>query len=64
LAGMLRRWRKARQNASSWPSRGKLRRFMQFYDAAGSWSRVARIIIARVQPRPDPSYHTRRGGNG
>jgi hypothetical protein len=33
------------------PSRGKLRRFMQFYDAAGSWSRVERII-ARVEAGP------------
>jgi hypothetical protein len=30
------------------PARGKLRRFMQFYDAAESWSRVERII-ARVE---------------
>jgi Transposase DDE domain group 1 len=30
------------------PGRGKLRRFMQFYDAAESWSRVERII-ARVE---------------
>jgi hypothetical protein len=30
------------------PTRGKLRRFMQFYDAAESWSRVERII-ARVE---------------
>jgi hypothetical protein len=29
------------------PNRGKVRRFMQFYDAAESWSRVERII-ARV----------------
>src|ERR1700756_2942869 len=33
------------------PSRGKRRRFMQFYDAAGSWSRVERII-ARVEAGP------------
>jgi Transposase DDE domain group 1 len=33
------------------PSRGKLRRFMQFYDAAESWSRVERII-ARVEAGP------------
>jgi hypothetical protein len=33
------------------PSRGKLRRFTQFYDAAGSWSRVERII-ARVEVGP------------
>jgi len=30
------------------PNRGKMRRFMQFYDAAESWSRVERII-ARVE---------------
>jgi DDE family transposase len=30
------------------PTRGKVRRFMQFYDAAQSWSRVERII-ARVE---------------
>jgi hypothetical protein len=30
------------------PTRGKVRRFVQFYDAAGSWSRVERII-ARVE---------------
>ena len=30
------------------PARGKVRRFAQFYDAAGSWSRVERII-ARVE---------------
>jgi len=34
------------------PSRGKLRRFMQFYDAAKSWSRVERII-ARVEAGPE-----------
>jgi hypothetical protein len=33
------------------PHHGKLRRFMQFYDAAGSWSRVERII-ARVEAGP------------
>jgi hypothetical protein len=33
------------------PARGKPRRFMQFYDAAGSWSRVERII-ARVEAGP------------
>ncbi|MGA6966398.1 MAG: IS1380 family transposase [Xanthobacteraceae bacterium] len=33
------------------PARGKLRRFRQFYDAAGSWSRVERII-ARVEAGP------------
>jgi hypothetical protein len=33
------------------PARGKLRRFMQFYDAAGSWSRVERII-ARLEAGP------------
>ena len=36
------------------PTRGKLRRFMQFYDAAESWSRVERII-ARVEAGPDGS---------
>src|SRR5256714_9744435 len=34
------------------PNRGKMRRFMQFYDAAESWSRVERII-ARVEAGPD-----------
>ena len=34
------------------PTRGKLRRFTQFYDAAGSWSRVERII-ARVEAGPE-----------
>jgi hypothetical protein len=34
------------------PSRGKVRRFMQFYDAAESWSRVERII-ARVEAGPE-----------
>ena len=34
------------------PSRGKLRRFIQFYDAAASWSRVERII-ARVEAGPE-----------
>ena len=34
------------------PTRGKRRRFTQFYDAAGSWSRVERII-ARVEARPE-----------
>jgi hypothetical protein len=34
------------------PNRGKVRRFMQFYDAAESWSRVERII-ARVEAGPD-----------
>jgi hypothetical protein len=33
------------------PSRGKVRRFMQFYDAAQSWRRVERII-ARVEAGP------------
>jgi len=33
------------------PTRGKRRRFTQFYDAAGSWSRVERII-ARVEAGP------------
>ena len=33
------------------PARGKQRRFIQFYDAAGSWSRVERII-ARVEAGP------------
>ena len=32
--------------------RGKLRRFTQFHDAAGSWSRVERII-ARVEAGPE-----------
>jgi hypothetical protein len=34
------------------PTRGKRRRFMQFYDAAESWSRVERII-ARVDAGPE-----------
>src|ERR1700756_82816 len=34
------------------PTRGKLRRFMQFYDAAESWSRVERII-ARLEVGPE-----------
>jgi hypothetical protein len=34
------------------PTRGKLRCFTQFYDAAGSWSRVERII-ARVEAGPE-----------
>jgi len=34
------------------PTRGKVRRFMQFYDAAQSWRRVERII-ARVEAGPD-----------
>ena len=34
------------------PNRGKVRRFMQFYDAAESWSRVERII-ARVDAGPE-----------
>jgi hypothetical protein len=34
------------------PTRGKLRRFIQFYDAAESWSRVERII-ARVEVGPE-----------
>jgi hypothetical protein len=34
------------------PTRGKRRRFTQFYDAAGSWSRVERII-ARVEAGPE-----------
>jgi len=33
------------------PARGKVRRFAQFHDAAGSWSRVERII-ARVEAAP------------
>jgi hypothetical protein len=33
-------------------NRSKLRRFLQFYDAAGSWSRVERII-ARVEAGPE-----------
>jgi hypothetical protein len=36
------------------PGRGKVRRFMQFYDAAQSWSRVERII-ARVETGPEGS---------
>ena len=36
------------------PTRGKRRRFMQFYDAAESWRRVERII-ARVEAGPDGS---------
>lgn len=34
------------------PTRGKLRRFTQFYDAAQSWQRVERII-ARVEAGPE-----------
>ncbi len=34
------------------PARGKVRRFKEFYDAAGSWSRVERII-ARVEAGPE-----------
>jgi hypothetical protein len=34
------------------PARGKVRRFNEFYDAAGSWSRVERII-ARVEAGPE-----------
>jgi hypothetical protein len=34
------------------PTRGKQRGFTQFYDAAGSWSRVERII-ARVEAGPE-----------
>jgi hypothetical protein len=34
------------------PNRGKVRRFMQFYDAAESWSRVERIV-ARVEAGPE-----------
>jgi Transposase DDE domain group 1 len=34
------------------PVRGKVRRFKEFYDAAGSWSRVERII-ARVEAGPE-----------
>ncbi len=34
------------------PTRGKVRRFAQFYDAARSWSRVERII-ARVEAGPE-----------
>src|ERR1700726_22216 len=34
------------------PTRGKVRRFMQFYDAAQSWRRVERII-ARVEAGPE-----------
>ena len=36
------------------PARGKVRRFMQFYDAAQSWRRVERII-ARVEAGPEGS---------
>ena len=36
------------------PARGKVRRFKEFYDAAGSWSRVERII-ARVEVGPQGS---------
>jgi hypothetical protein len=36
------------------PIRGKVRRFMQFYDAAQSWRRVERII-ARVEAGPEGS---------
>jgi hypothetical protein len=39
----------ARFNAA--PSSGKMRRFTEFYDAAGSWSRVRRIA-ARVEAGP------------
>jgi hypothetical protein len=41
----------AAERVKAAPSGGKLRRFMQFYDAAGSWSRVERII-ARVEAGP------------
>jgi hypothetical protein len=34
------------------PARGKVRRFKEFYNAAGSWSRVERII-ARVEAGPE-----------
>jgi Transposase DDE domain group 1 len=34
------------------PARGKVRRFKEFHDAAGSWSRVERII-ARVEAGPE-----------
>ena len=48
-AGMSRRWRRAPPpGAPPRPGRGKLRRFKEFYDGAGSWSRVERII-ARVE---------------
>src|SRR6266511_2445850 len=33
------------------PTGGKVRRFKEFHDAAGSWSRVRRIV-ARVEPAP------------
>jgi hypothetical protein len=36
------------------PARGKVRRFKEFHDAAGSWSRVERII-ARVEVGPQGS---------
>jgi hypothetical protein len=34
------------------PARGKLRRFAQFYDAAGSWNRTERVV-ARVEAGPE-----------
>jgi hypothetical protein len=34
------------------PANGKVRRFKEFYDAAGSWSRVERII-ARIEAGPE-----------
>src|SRR5262245_385235 len=46
-------WRKARQNGSSWRrAAASCAAFMQFYDAAESWSRVERII-ARVEAGPE-----------
>lgn len=44
------RFKKAKAGVA--PNRGKVRRFMQFYDAAESWSRVERII-ARVEAGPE-----------
>jgi hypothetical protein len=53
----LRRHVEALENATAErftaaPARGKVRRFAQFYDAAGGWSRVERII-ARVEAGPE-----------
>src|SRR4051794_33465058 len=41
-----------RSTAAQRPGTGKLRRYKEFLDAAGSWSRVERII-ARVEAGPD-----------
>ena len=38
------------------PGSGKLRRYKEFYDGAGSWSRVERIV-ARVEAGPKASTH-------